>query len=253
MRYILLSASLIVCSGTAFSDDVELRQKIECAPGENFAKIADALTDLEEEALDTINTNPSFTLKPVDDGPLPQRIFHRASTGKTSDLNYSEDGAVTDFIALFENGKDDEFCVEDKHRAGRVKEDDAYRFDMRFNMNFHNTSGVYKMDELEDGLKDGKTALKKIVGGAKALFVPKLTHIYIDYADDSVAPDFQGCLDDGQCKALSFQQLENNYLISMEDLRDMDATELRVLGGEHIISPSMNLDKMAKAMGAEAE
>jgi len=242
---------LSMVTGSAFAGDPELREKIECAPGKDFAKMAKAISELKAEQIDTINTNPSFTLKPNDNGPMPTRVFRRSKDGSESEMKFSEDGSVSDFLKLFEGDKKAEFCVEDAARAGQPNNKDAYAFNMRFNMNFLNNSGTYPMAELEDGLKDGKTALKKIIGTPGALFVPSLSHIYVEYDDKAATPDFQSC--NTTCETVKHEKLGDAYLIAYDDLEELGAKELKVSGGVHRISPSMSPEKMAKVMKPKSE
>lgn len=258
MRSLLLASVLIgtalMGAGAAQADEPEIRELINCQPGESFAKLADALGGLDADKLDTINTSPSFSFTVLDGGPLPSRIFHRSEAGAETDLPFSDDGEVTDFVQLFRGGDKAEFCVEDPARAGKPKgESDTYSVSMSVNMNFINASGTYSIEELRDGAKDGKAAIRRMMGGAEAVFAPSLTHIHLAYKDKPAAPDIQGCTAAGLCKALAFKPLEDNYLFALQALEDMNAAELRIGGGDHVISPSMDFDKMVETMVANKD
>jgi len=260
MRNICILGLTLGLSFTAVAENPETRQLIECAPGKSFTKIANAIGDLKADKTDTINTNPSFTLQPRDGGELPKRVFIRAVDGDETALEFSKDGEVTNFIAEFEDTSGKELCVEDPVREGAPKTEDAYALNMRFNMNFLNSSGVYGMDEIKDGRKDGKSALKKIIGGPGSFFVPSLTHLYVEFEDPEAEAAFQGCelaRSEKKCQALEFEKLGEAYLISFDDLKDMKADQFLVDGGAHTVSPSMSKEKMenmAKPKGkADAE
>jgi len=249
MRSLIIAGCVVLIAGSASADEPKLRELIECAPGKSFAKMANALGALKDSQLDTISTKPSMTLSVRDDDPMPKRVFHRASKGTETDLIMSEKGEITDFIMYFENDKNSEFCVEDPARQGQPQTGDSYSVNMRFNMNFHNTSGTYAMTELKDGLKDGKTALKKIIGGAKAVLVPGMSHIFVEFDDPKSLAQFLACKSEGQCEAVGTEKLGDAYLIAFDDLEDMDAKELRIKGGAHTVSPSLSPKKMAQIMG----
>lgn len=253
MRSLLTLALIAAFCGVANANDPDSRQLIECAPGKKFKKMADAIGGLKSDKIDTINTNPSFTLLPNDGGDLPKRVFVRLRNGDEKNLTYSADGEVTNFIADFEGSSGAEFCVEDPSRAGQPKDKDAYALNMNFNMNFINNSGEYKMAELKDGLKDGKTALKKIIGGPGSLFVPNLTHLYVEFEDKDAKPLFVARKDGKNIGELSFDRLGDAYLIAYNALSQKRADVFVVSGGAHTLSPSMSPEKMAKIMGPKGK
>lgn len=248
MREIILVGLLFAIFGSAAADEPAHRNLIECAPGKNFNKMADALASLRADKIDTINTNPSFTLLPRDGGALPERVFVRFKNSEEKDLTYSAEGEVTNFIADFEKSSGAEFCVEDPSRAGQLKTEDAYALSMSFNMNFLNSSGTYKMSEIEDGLKDGKTALKKIIGGPGALLVPSLTHLYVEYEDKKAKPILRAKKGEKDLGEVKYEKLGDAYLVSYKALEKMGADSFIVAGGDHTLSPSMSPKKMAKIM-----
>ncbi len=248
MRTLLLASLLFGLIGTAQASDPETRQLIECAPGKNFVKMSEAIGSLEADKLDTINTKPSFTLLPRDTGELPKRVFVRGSDGTEIDLDYSAEGEVVEFLPSFERTVGGELCVEDPIRQGRPKTEDAYAFSMEFNMNFLNTSGTYSMDEIKDGLKDGKTALKKIIGGPGSLLVPSLSHLYVEYADNSTKPQFSARKDGKDLGEVPFTKLGDAYLIAYDVLKKKRVDSLVVGGGAHTLSPSLSPKRMAKIM-----
>lgn len=210
--------------------------------------MADAIGALKADKIDTINTSPSFTLLPRDQGEMPKRVFVRHADGREKTLTYSEDGEVTNFIGDFQKSSGAEFCVEDPGRAGQPKTEDAYDLNMRFNMNFINNSGSYKMEELTDGLKDGKTALKKIIGGPGSLFVPSLTHLYVEYDDKDTEPVFSARKGGKDLGDLDYEQLGDAYLVAFKALKKKGADTFVIDGGAHTLSPSMSPEKMAKLM-----
>ncbi len=232
----------------AAADEPELRDLIECTPGKSFSKMAGGLADLDDDKLDTINTNPSFTLEAADGGEMPERIFIRS--GETDiNLDVSDEGEVADFINLFLEDEKAELCVEDPSRAGKPKEKGAFSMAMKFNMNFIDNNGTYPLPVLKDGLKDGKSALKKMMPGPVSLLIPKLSHIYIEYEDDMTEPSFRALDGDQDLGEPGFVKFGPAFLIAYEDLKDMDADTLKVLGGAHTISPSLSPKRMAKLMG----
>ncbi len=248
MRALITATVFILSIGSAHADEPEYRELITCQPGKVFSNLADTVTGLDEDLTNTIHTNPSFTFAVLDGGVLPSRIFYRSETGEEKDLPFSDKGEVTDIVEFFEDGEKAQFCVEDPTRAGQIKDGDTYSVSMQMKMRFINSSGTYALGELEDGIKDGNSILSKLYGGPAALSVLGFEDIHVAYQDKSITPDFQGCTVSGNCQTVPFEKFEGNYIVAFETLKDMNASELRVVGGAHSLSPTMSYEKVLNSM-----
>lgn len=249
--FIGLFLSGLLCMPAA-ADTPDLRELIECAPSKKFVKLANGLAELDASRTDTINTKPSFTLAANDGGALPSRIFVRSETGET-DLVMSTKGEVTNFIEHFTDDKSAELCIEDPSRVGVVKDKGAFGLSMEFNMNFLNSSGIYTMDEIKDGLKDGKAALKKIISGPVSILVPKLSHLYVEFGSEAAAPSFEVFKNGETLGEVETVRLGPAYMIAVDDLKDLEMDELRINGGAHTLSPSLSPKRMAKLMAGDTK
>jgi len=251
MRNFLVPISILMIGIPAQANEPDIRDLIECVPAKEMTKLSDAVTGMKATRVDTINTNPSFELNALDGGPLPDRMFHRAQDGTETDLKMSETGKVEGFAEIFAGDKKAEMCVEDSARAGLLKTDDAFSFNMSLNMNFINKSGVYSMAELKDGLSDGKAVIKKMVDSPAAIFVPDMSHLYVEFEDPEAQPAFTAVLEDGKEETVETVKLGEAFMIDYDSLKDMNAQTLRIEGGAHTLSPSMSPERMAKVTQAE--
>jgi len=254
MRKFLIASLVLFSVGPASASDPETRQLIECAPGQSFVQLSEAIGSLDGDSLDTISTQPSFMLLPNDKGELPKRVFVRGSDKVETDLDYSAKGEVTDFLASFERTPGAQLCVEDPIREGRPKTENAYAFSMTFNMNFLNKSGTYSMAEIKDGLKDGKTALNKLTGGADSPLGSSLNFLFVKYKDETITPQFSAQKDGKDLGEVAYVSFGDGYLVDYKVLKKMGADTFVIKGGKHTLSPSLNPKRMAKRAGrASAE
>ena len=241
---LLMSTSMAMVAH-AEDDDDRPRELVECVSGKKFAKLVRKISELEPEKRDTIDPSPNFTIKPADGGVMPKRFFAK-SGGEEINLEISEDGQVLEFLKKFPQDKKSEFCAEDPSREGGPKNVKALDFSMEFDVAFRNESGAYSISELEDGLKDGKSVIKKIVPGPVALLIPKMTNILIEFNEADALFRFQAYQGGALIGDVPYERAGLDYLLSYEELEAMGADELRVSGGAHKISPTMSLEKLEK-------
>ncbi len=248
MKFLVVSMVVSApMSGAAFAaDDADRpRERIECVPGKKFAKLVKKIGELGPEKRDTIDPAPNFTIKPTDGGGMPGRFFARTGTNEIN-FEISEEGRVLEFLEKFPRDKKSEFCSEDPSREGMLKSEKAFEFSMEFNVEFRNDSGSYSMAELKDGLKDGKSVIKKIVPGPVALLIPKMTHVLVQFDEADALFGFQAFKNDALVGDAAFERAGLDYLLSYEGLEAMGADELRISGGAHKIFPSLSLEKLKK-------
>ena len=241
----LLMSSSMAAVAYAEDDDDRPRELIECVSGKKFAKLVRKIGELGPEKRDTIDPAPTFTIKPADGGVMPKRFFAK-SGGEEINLEVNEEGRVLEFLEKFPQDKKSEFCAEDPSREGMPKNVKALDFSMEFDVAFRNESGTYSTAELEDGLKDGKSVIKKIVPGPVALLIPKMTNIIVEFDEADALFGFQAYQGGTLIGDVPYERAGLDYLLSYEGLEAMGADELRVSGGTHKISPTMSLEKLEK-------
>ncbi|NNE57996.1 MAG: hypothetical protein HKN36_07815 [Hellea sp.] len=243
MRVFMIMPLALISVNIANADEGELRQLIECNPAKDLVKTANALTDLDADKVDTIKSDLAFTLAPNDGGVLPERIFWRLGDAE-KDLPFSEDGEVTNFIDVFAGDKSAEICVEDPTRTGQPKDEKPFAMSVNFQWNYRNSSGTYQLTELEDGLKDAKSTLKKLAGAPASLMVPSFTHVAIGFDDKEAEAEFRAFAGETDLGQVATERLGPAYIFEYDQLEDMGADRLIVEGGAHKLMPSLSPEKM---------
>ena len=112
---------------------------------------------------------------------------------------------------------------------------------------FKNRSGTHTMTEISDGVRDGKSHHKKNLGGAMALFVPKMTHIAIVYDEVETIPNVSAVIN-SLSVPVELEFYGEMLVIDVEALEDSDAESIIVGGGPYELFPVPSIKKM-KSLG----
>jgi len=253
MRYISglsLTAVLLLSAPIGYADDeeeaVELRKETSCFPAEGIADFMKRFDELDASRTDTVHAVFEANISIRDEGGFPDR-FYLKSGDEENTLSFDDEGIVQDFTPLIKAAPDGtEICMQDKARAGTSGDQPGVTFNLPVSIRMKNQSGTYDIAELQDGLKDGKAFYKKMVGGAMALLVPKMTHVVIAYEDEATPLDFTVFKGDEPIAAPESEAFNGGHVIRFKDLKKAGVTTLKVGGGAHTINPAPSVKTMKK-------
>lgn len=253
MAFLFRSAaaiSIIMCAPLAMADDKdkspELREETRCFPAENIVKFISRFDGLKDSQRDSVDSNFNPSVEILDDGALPDRLYFKSGTVEETVL-MEEDGQLPTFISRAKTADEEtEICIQDKSRAGTPVDSPGAGLSMSFNIRYINRDGSYDMAELADGLKDGKSFYKKMVGGPAALLVPNMTHLVVSYEDEQVTPQIEAFNGDVRIDGLVTEPFDGAYVVTFKDLKKLGATHLKISGGDHFISPAPSIKTMKK-------
>ncbi len=242
----LLSVSLAATPVSAGESTIEgLADKtagIECMPAKDFVKILKKLDDLDENKKDTVTMTPVMSFKIHDGGVYPQRVFFRHNTLETPfDLN--AEGIVTDFTKIKDMSKKGDMCMQDKTRINQAEDVDGLDLNITMDLLYKNKTGLYSLSELQDGLKDGRSHIKKIVPAPIRILIPKFTHLAVS-ADEGVRVKIEAVKDGANISGLIINQLDGVEIIDFSQLAALGAEYLKISGGDFTLEPMPSPDKI---------
>ncbi|MEP6343946.1 MAG: hypothetical protein ABJ275_11595 [Maricaulaceae bacterium] len=253
---LLIGASMVAIAPLSFAQDkdkdqdsettVELREEIRCFPAKGIRDFMGRFDSLEASQRDTIDVffEPKFVIR--DEGTYPDRYYLKQD-GAEIDLPINEEGEVPDFVETVKNSAEtSEICLQDKARAGTPVDQAGVSFSFPTSIRHIKADGTYDLATLKDGLKDGKSFYKKMVGGAMALLVPKMTHIVVSYDDETTAPQILAFKDDVALEGLESEFFDGAHVVRFKDLKKMGATHLKITGGDHSVAPAPSIKTMKK-------
>ncbi len=139
-------------------------------------------------------------------------------------------------------------CVVDPAREGRLQSELGYRFQSAANIRYLKTPGTHDLETLEDGLKDGRSHWKKMVG-AMGFLVPKFDHIAVA-GEDRDAPPIVTALKDGKpIGTPEGEFFDGARMVDIDVLEDLGADAIRVEASAYRMTPSPDAKTVKRFMG----
>lgn len=215
----------------------DLRGETFCFPAEDVPKLIEELAEVDEDRRDVVDVRlePRFIIK--DGGVWPDRFYLAEDGMVVTELPFSrETGAVPSFIEAATARPDTDICVDDPTRADRPADDEGLYFEMGLSPLFHNETGEYTLDELEEGAKDGKKFYKKMLPGVVAMFMPDTDYFAVKMEEIGAKPVVTAVTERGEV-ALAMEAVKDMWIVSLDDIEDLDATGMMVRGGKYGLQP----------------
>jgi len=228
--------------------DPKIRKAENCFKAGWISKKLRKLAKLKADKTDTVGVAPTAQLILEDKSQHFADRFFIKEHGEETNLIIASDGQLLGFETLQDYSDDVELCHVDLRRAGLPFDADGISLDVNTDIQFHNQSGLHSLDEINDGLKDGKSHYKKMVG-AMSVFVPNMSHVMVKYDDAAQPLAFTAMKGD---VALD-EPIEIVYcdlpMIKVKDLEAIGADSLRILGGPYRLLPVPSLAAMKRFEG----
>ncbi len=223
-----------------------LNEEFRCFSSTGIVNFMKRFDGLDEDKTDTIHAVFAANISVTDDGVLPDKVYIKSDTQETN-LAFDEDGLIQDFEPSIKAAQEgSEICIQDTARAGTPVEQGRAVFNLPLSVRFKNMSGRYDIAELQDGLKDGKSFYKKMVGGAAALLVPKMTHMVISYDEEDALLNLAVFKGNEQIGTPEVEPFSGSHVIRFKDLKKAGATHIEISGGDHRLSPTPSVKIMEK-------
>jgi len=241
--FTILIANLLA-GGGAYAQDTPAAEK--CFPVKTATDNLKAAS-LKPEKRDHVDSFLKAFFADVETRSLPMKLYIKSDDAR-EDFIVRETGGVQDFQAkILAASPEAQIC-------GLAREDGKIGLGMSTSVRFKNQSGTHTLAEILDGLKDGKSHHKKNLGGAKAMFVPKMTHIAIIYDDplydDSGAAPVVTAIAGGETTPVALERYSNMWVADVDSLEDSDVETITIGGGTYELHPVPSIKKM-KALGIE--
>jgi hypothetical protein len=248
MKYAILPFTLMA----AFAAGEKLRGETFCFPAKDVPKLVSELGEVKAERRDIVDVRlkPRFIIK--DDGIWPDRFYLSKDGELVTEMPFSrETGAVPSFIEAASARPDTDICVDDPTRADRPYDDEGLYFEMGLAPLFKSTPGKHSLAELEEAAKDGKKFYKKMLPSALAIFMPDTDYFGIRMRDREAVPTaaaFSGDIEN----ILELEPVNDMWVVSLDDIEDLDASYLVIGGGEYDLQPVPSPKTMRKFGMADA-
>lgn len=255
MKYAILPFTLIgllSVSTSAFADTNGLRGETFCFPAKDVPKLVRELGEVDADRRNIVDVRlqPRFIIK--DEGVWPDKFYLAKDGDFVTEMPFSrETGAVPNFIEATTARPDTDICVDDPTRAERPENDEGLYFEMGLSPLFKSTPGQHSFAELKEAAKDGKKFYKKMLPAALAIFMPDTDHFAIRMVDRKAVPTVTALSGDVR-NPLYPEAVNDMWVVSLDDIEDMDAAHLVIDGGAYDLQPVPSPKTMRKFGMADA-
>ena len=252
LLYFALSCLSLCVSSHALAKnaDPKIRKVENCFDAGWVSSKLRKLATLKLEKTDTVGVSPSAHFILEDNTQhYPERAWMK-DQGEQIELPIAPDGSLIGFEKFRTASDNVELCHSDPKRAGLPFNADGIALNINTEIRFHNQSGTHNISEIKDGLKDGRSHYKKIAG-AMAIVVPKMSHIMIEYKDDTRALDFtpmKGGVPLTETVPIVYCV---SPMIKVKDLEDIGADSIKISGGKYTLLPALGLAGMKRFVGCD--
>ena len=240
MKYAILPFTLIGLlsfSASAFAETQPVRGETFCFPAKDVPKLVSELGEVKPDRRNIVDVRlkPRFIIK--DEGVWPDRFYLAKDGVLVTEMPFSrETGDVPNFIEAATARPDTDICVDDPTRAARPADDEGLYFEMGLSPLFKSTPGQHSFAELEEAAKDGKKFYKKMLPSALAVFMPDTDYFAIRMVDRKVVPTATALSGELQ-SALELEAVNDMWIVSLDDIEDLDAAHLLIGGGAYDLQP----------------
>lgn len=219
-----------------------------CFPADDIIKTLEKFDSLNLEKRDTVGADLRVSIELEDGEVMPEQVELRDGD-KTAPVVFDEENRSIGLASQARiASRDSKLCFVDPPRAARTHADRGYAIDFGMGVRFLSAPGQHTLDEIKDGLKDGRSHYKKMVG-AMGFMVPKFDHIAI--ANDEETPPTVWATADGiDIGEPAFELYDGARMISLDTLEEMGAHGIRV-DGVYRMTPSPDAKTVAKFAGGD--
>ena len=210
-----------------------------CFPVENATNLL-KVTNLKSDQRDTVDSFLEAYFVDVEMRSLPMKLYLKYD-GSRDEFFVNEKGQVLDFHAkVLDAPKYANIC-------GLTQTSGKIGVAMSTSVHFKNRTGMYTFAEIFDGLKDGKSHHKNNLGGIKAMFVPRMTHVAIIYDNREISSNVSVSVNGSNIdvETTSYGEM---HVIEAERLKELKPDFLIIRGGPYNLFPVPSIQKM-KSLG----
>jgi hypothetical protein len=258
MKHLALICALSLLATPAFAEEAEptetpIFEGEFCFPTADLKKELSKFEKLDTDKRDTVGAvfTVAFTLE--DDVAPPESVELRDGEAvKPFPFSRYGDQVMTanltgDIVAASDTA---ELCAVDQEKAGRAFDDMGYEFDMGLNVRFLDTPGTHDLTQLKDGMKDGRSHWKKMVG-AMGFMVPKFDHIAVAGIDAENPPIVTALKDGVPVGTPEGEVFDGARMIDIDALEDLGADAVRIDADYYRLTPSPDAKTVKRFMGGD--
>ncbi|MGB6230640.1 MAG: hypothetical protein WBF53_11010 [Litorimonas sp.] len=239
----------------AWAQDVDTPRTLpaeDCFPVEEIKKSLSKFDSLKASKRDTVAAELSLEIALEEGEAMPERYElrdgERVLTVLFDDRNRSVE--LTDQLRDVSDAA--VMCNVDPAREGRLVSERGYGLAFGMGVRFIETPGFHTLEDIEKGLKDGRSHYKKIVG-AMGFMVPKFDYIAVAGHDEDKPPRVIAMLAGSDIGEPAFELFNGGRMVEIDTLEEMGADGIRIDADYYRMNPSPSIETVKRFMGGDEE
>lgn len=205
---------------------------------------------LSDDKLDSVRMIPTARLITSETlSHYPERVYVKDGDIITP-LTVQPNGEINNFGFLAAASDAVEICTFDLARKGLPITEDGLKWDIEMDILFLDANGEHAIETLRDGLRDGRSHYKKVVG-TFSFVVPKMTHFIIKPVGGTAARRAIAMKQGEVLPPLTLGVFCGADMISMRELESKSADKLVIEGGAYRLLPVPNAKALARFAGCD--
>lgn len=249
-RAFLLSIFTTLSFGLAASDGVakdavaDPTNEESCLPTKSMKETMAKFDELDADRRDTVQAGIKLAVDAKDTILRPERIEFRDGDARVPLTLDEETQSVALTPHLPSLSEDARLCIVHPVLDPSEVMMARYSVGIEMGVRFVETPGTHSIEQIEDGLKDGRAHYKKMAG-AMGFMVPKFDHLAVAGNDPQDPPRLWATRDGQDIAEPDGVLMNGGRLIAVKDLERMGADGIRV-EGNYRLSPSPDAKTVEK-------
>ena len=240
---LILSAVISLIASPAFAGE-------PCRSAKDLVKLAQSFYGDNPDLTNIITPVLNLSIKGTNGNPNPSAILYRFETEE--DILPIIDGKISGFEKAANWSKDGEMCRLIEGELAPVTESDSAEVSMGFAFPYKRTDGVFSIDEVKEGAKDGSKVMKSLAPGGLGFVVPRLKAVTLSPAGESTATPSFAFSRNGKPVAVKSSPLGISVYMRLKDIKSSKA-DMLTINGPYVMSATFKFDPEEAAKPTESE
>lgn len=217
-----------------------------CRTAKDLVNLAQNFYGAEADLKDVITPNVSMRLEGINGAADPTDLLYRYA-GEEHSLAIV-DNLVVGLEKAAGWSKEGEICRMVDGALAPMTEGDSTRASVGFSFKYNRTDGLFQIEELREGTKDGSKIMKGLAPGGLGFVVPKLKAISLSPPLESdQKPDYEFTRK-GELVTVNTSPIGNTTLIRLKDIKAAKADMMTISGAYSMVATfKFDPEEIAKA------
>jgi len=210
-----------------------------CTSAKDFVNLIQSFYGANPELKNVITPTVRMELRGLNGNPTPSHILYRHE-GEEYKLPVV-DGDVQDLETGVGWSKDGEFCRLIDGEIPPASDEDTTQASVNFSFPYLRKDGVFSIDEIKEGAKDGSKVMKGLAPSGLGFAVPGLKALALVPAEGVEDIPTMSFSRDGEPVDVKIYTVGSTQLVRLKDIKSSKADKLNI-SGKYILNARFKFD-----------